>query len=68
MGWGIIREDRQDKNLYEMLDLIRHPDLPAAEVRKAYRKAARTYHPDKSTNSDAEDIFRLVQRGKESHP
>ena len=40
------------KNHYEVLDIAR--DATAEQIKKAYRKLARKYHPDVSKESDAE--------------
>src|ERR1700761_7053423 len=43
---------------YEVLDVPRDADQDA--IRRAYRKLARTYHPDLNSDSDAEDRFKEV--------
>jgi len=43
---------------YEVLGVPRDADQDA--IRRAYRKLARTYHPDVNSDSDAEDRFKQV--------
>jgi hypothetical protein len=40
---------------FKILDL--HDDSPVAEIKKAYRKKARLYHPDVNPSSNARDLF-----------
>ena len=44
------------KDYYEVLGVPRDADHEA--IRRAYRKLARTYHPDLNSSSDAEDRFK----------
>ena len=44
------------KDYYGVLGV--DPDAPKDEIRKAYRKLARRYHPDVSEEPDAEDRFK----------
>lgn len=44
---------------YRILDL--KPGVSEAEVKKAYRKKAQEYHPDKNKSEDAKDKFLAVQ-------
>lgn len=46
------------KDYYETLGLSR--DASKDDIRKAYRKLARKYHPDVSKESDAEEQFKAV--------
>jgi curved DNA-binding protein len=43
---------------YEVLGVARDADQDA--IRRAYRKLARTYHPDLNSDSDAEDRFKQI--------
>ena len=46
------------KNLYEILDVS--PDADDSEIKKAYRKKAQAYHPDKKGGD--EELFKEVQK------
>jgi molecular chaperone DnaJ len=48
----------QFKDYYQVLGVSR--DADAAEIKKAYRKRARKYHPDVYTGADAEDKFKEI--------
>ncbi len=53
----------QYKDYYQILGLTRGAD--ADEVKRAYRKLARKYHPDVSKERNAEDKFKEVQEAYE---
>ena len=53
----------QFKDYYETLGVTRGAD--ADEIKRAYRKQARKYHPDVSKEKDAEDKFKEVQEAYE---
>ena len=53
----------QFKDYYETLGVTRGAD--AEEVKRAYRKLARKYHPDVSKEKNAEDKFKDVQEAYE---
>jgi len=53
----------QYRDYYEILGLTRGAD--ADEVKRAYRKMARKYHPDVSKEKNAEDKFKEVQEAYE---
>ena len=53
----------QFKDYYETLGVTRGAD--ADEVKRAYRKLARKYHPDVSKEKNAEDKFKEVQEAYE---
>ena len=38
--------------------------ISAADIKKAYRKAAVQWHPDKSKHPAAKDVFQLLQEKK----
>ena len=44
---------------YEILGVS--PSAPAEDIKVAYRKAARLYHPDKNPDPAAADRFRSIQ-------
>lgn len=48
----------QFKDYYEVLGVSR--DADADEIKKAYRKRARKYHPDVYTGADAEEKFKEI--------
>jgi curved DNA-binding protein len=53
----------QYRDYYEILGVTRSAD--AAEVKRAYRKLARKFHPDVSKEKNAEDKFKEVQEAYE---
>ncbi len=53
----------QYKDYYQVLGVTRSAD--AEEVKRAYRKLARKYHPDVSKEKDAESKFKEVQEAYE---
>ncbi|MEE9412465.1 MAG: DnaJ C-terminal domain-containing protein [Methylococcales bacterium] len=46
------------KDYYQILDVTK--DAPQDDIKRAYRKLARKYHPDVSKESDAEERFKEV--------
>ena len=48
---------------YEILGVS--PSAPAEDIKLAYRKAARLYHPDKNPDPAAADRFRSIQTAYE---
>ena len=48
---------------YEILGVS--PSAPAEDIKVAYRKAARIYHPDKNPDPAAADRFRSIQSAYE---
>ena len=48
---------------YEILGVS--PSAPAEDIKVAYRKAARLYHPDKNPDPAAADRFRSIQSAYE---
>lgn len=52
-----------ENNCYNLLELDR--DAEQVDIKKAFRKLALKYHPDKNPSPDAEDIFRRISRAHE---
>lgn len=52
-----------DRDFYEVLGVGR--DAPADEIQRAYRKLARTYHPDLNKDPEAEGRFKDVAEAYE---
>lgn len=52
------------KNYYEILGVTDKAEL--LEIKKAYRKLAVKYHPDKNSDSDAEEKFKEINRAYET--
>ena len=51
------------QNTYETLGT--HPDASEEEIKKAYRRAASQWHPDRNSSIDASAMFRKVQEAYE---
>ena len=52
-----------NKNLYDALGVA--STATHAEIRKAYRKAAVQYHPDRNPSSEAQEVFRQITEAYE---
>mgnify|MGYP004705242659 FL=1 len=51
------------KDYYEILGV--KPEASEAEIKAAYRKLARQYHPDKNKDAGAEDKFKAINEANE---
>ncbi|MFC6755059.1 DnaJ domain-containing protein, partial [Halorubrum tibetense] len=51
------------KDYYQVLGVT--PDASADDIKRAYRKLARKYHPDVSKEPDAEAQFKAVNEANE---
>lgn len=51
------------KDFYKVLGVT--PDSNEDEIRKAYRKMALKFHPDKNSDADAEDRFKEIAEAYE---
>ena len=52
------------KDYYKLMGLAR--DASADDIKKAYRKLARKYHPDVSKEAGAEDRFKAINEAYEA--
>jgi curved DNA-binding protein len=63
-GENQARERMQFKDYYETLGV--KPDAKDADIKSAYRRLARKYHPDVSKESGAEEKFKSVNEAYEA--
>ena len=52
-----------DKSFYECLEIERH--ATAEDIRKAYRRLAAQWHPDKCKTANATEIFKMISEAYE---
>uniref|UniRef100_A0A3Q3RMD9 DnaJ homolog subfamily B member 9 n=1 Tax=Mastacembelus armatus TaxID=205130 RepID=A0A3Q3RMD9_9TELE len=50
------------RNYYDTLNV--EPTATDSQIKKAFRKLAKKYHPDKNKSDDAETTFREIAEGK----
>jgi len=63
-GFCVIRECQVEfKDYYEILGV--KPEASEAEIKAAYRKLARQYHPDKNKEAGAEEKFKAINEANE---
>ena len=55
---------KEELTYYQVLSIKQ--GCTGSELKKAYRRAARTWHPDVCTEPDAEDMFKSVQEAYET--
>lgn len=61
MGWLFVRMQKE-KNYYEVLGVGK--DATREDIKAAYKKLAKKYHPDINKSKDAADRFKEVFNGK----
>lgn len=54
--------EKTSRSYYDTL--ILEPTATDSQIKKAYRKLAIKYHPDKNKSADAEKTFREIAEGK----
>uniref|UniRef100_A0AC35UDE9 J domain-containing protein n=1 Tax=Rhabditophanes sp. KR3021 TaxID=114890 RepID=A0AC35UDE9_9BILA len=54
----------KDTKFYDILEIT--PTATENEIKKAYRKMALRYHPDKNTDANAEEIFKKISNAYET--
>jgi len=59
LGEALTRGSSKDMDYFEQLGVSR--DASTLDIKKAYRKLANKYHPDKNSDSDVEDTFQLIK-------
>ena len=60
---SLLKGDMMSKSLYETLDVAQ--SASADEIKKAYRRLARKYHPDVNKDPGAEDKFKEINAAYE---
>ena len=55
--------DANTNDYYELLGLARGTRYTESDLKKAYRKQARKYHPEVNKSDNAQDIFMKITKG-----
>uniref|UniRef100_A0A914SAV0 DnaJ homolog subfamily B member 9 n=1 Tax=Parascaris equorum TaxID=6256 RepID=A0A914SAV0_PAREQ len=58
----IVEVSTQQEDYYQVLGVPK--TATTADIKKAFRKLALKYHPDRSKSADAEEKFRKIAQGK----
>ena len=58
-----MSQPHTDDDLYRLLGI--HAAASFEEIRRAYRKSAMTWHPDRNVSADAEETFKRIRSAYE---
>jgi len=65
LSWNLTLIMRMGKDYYKILGLVRGATSDDDDIKKAYRKMALKYHPDKNKSPGAEERFKEVAEAYE---
>jgi len=65
LSWNLTLIMRMGKDYYKILGLVRGATSDDDDIKKAYRKMALKYHPDKNKLPGAEERFKEVAEAYE---
>lgn len=60
---SVIGVANHERNYYDLLGVSRNAQI--SDIKKAFRNLAKRYHPDKSTDQDAENKFKRISTAYE---